>query len=249
MRCDRRHKVTLPALHSLCRAIFLIVLAALPGVLRSQVPAGIISTYAGGGGSTQDGVLATNYRLFNPSDVALDASGNVFIVDSGNHKVLRVDRATQIVSTVAGTGSPGYNGDNIAATSAQLNDPIGIAFDAAGNLYISDTDNARIRRVDAVTRIITTYAGTGVPGHNGDSIRANSAQLNDPYHICFDRSGNLYIAESAGHRVRMVNTAGIMTTVAGTGKSGYNGDNQPATNAELKNPQGVLVDSSNNLYI
>ncbi len=98
-----------------------------------------------------------------------------------------------------------------------MDNPVGIAFDAAGNLYISDNNNARIRRVDAVTGIITTYAGTGVSGYNGDNIQARLAQLNDPYHISFDPSGNLYIADSSNNRVRRVDTAGIITTVAGTG--------------------------------
>ena len=230
-------------------AVSLIGLVGVAGALRAQAPAGVISTYAGGGKSKDDGVPATDYKLSSPSDVAVDALGNIYIVDSGNHQIVRVDRATQILTIVAGTGKHGYNGDNIPATSATLDNPIGIAFDAAGNLYISDTDNARIRRVSAASGIITTYAGTGVSGFNGDNIQARLAELNDPYHISFDASGNLYIADSSNNRVRKVDTAGIITTVAGTGHGGYNGDNQQAIVAELHNPQGVLVDSSNNLYI
>ena len=162
---------------------------------------------------------------------------------------MKVDRATQILTVVAGTGKAGYNGDFIPATSAELNIPVGIAFDAAGNLYISDNDNARIRRVSAATGIITTYAGTGVSGYNGDNSPARLAQLNDPYHISFDPSGNLYIADASNNRVRKVDTAGIITTVAGTGLAGYNGDNQPATAAELNKPLAAVADSAGNLFI
>ena len=230
------------------RGIAMFWLAVLTGLLQAQTPTGAISTAAGGGNSTQDGVLATSYRLFQPSDVAIDSAGNFFIADFNNHKIMRVDRVTKIITTVAGTGTPGDTGDGGPPTSAKLNGPIGVAFDPiSGDLFISDSDNARVRRVHNQT--ITTYAGTGVAGYNGDNIPATEARLNTPYHICFDGFGNLYIASSNGHRIRMVNTAGIITTVAGTGNDGYNGDNQPAISAQLKNPRGVLVDSSGNLYI
>ena len=157
---------------------------------------------------------------------------------------------TQLVTTVAGTGRAGYNGDNITATSAQLNNPVGIAFDPAGNLYISDNNNARIRRVITTTGIITTYAGTGVSRViTATASWRGNAQLNDPYHISFDPSGNLYIADASNNRIRKVTTAGIITTVAGTGRAGYNGDNQPATAADLNKPLAAVADSGGNLYI
>ena len=142
--------------------------------LRAQAPAGTISTYAGGGKSKNDGVPATDYKLNSPSDVAVDALGNIYVADSGNNQVVKIDHATQILTVVAGTGRAGYNGDFIPATSAELNFPVGIAFDAAGNLYISDNNNARIRRVNTAG-IITTYAGTGVSGYNGDNRLATNA--------------------------------------------------------------------------
>ena len=153
------------------------------GALRAQAPAGIISTYAGGGKSKNDSVPATDYKLSSPSDVAVDALGNIYVADSANNQVVKIDHATHILTVVAGTGRSGYNGDFIPATSAELSFPVAIAFDPAGNLYISDNDNARIRRVSAATGIITTYAGTGVSGYNFDNIPARLAQLNDPYHI------------------------------------------------------------------
>ncbi len=244
-----RRRVPFQVPRRLYFAISLIGLMGAAGALRAQAPAGIISTYAGGGKSKNDGVPPTDYKLSSPSDVAVDALGNIYIADSGNNEVVKIDRATQILTVVAGTGKAGYNGDFIPATSAELDFPVAIAFDPAGNLYISDNDNARIRRVSAATGIITTYAGTGVSGYNFDNIPARLAQLNDPYHISFDPSGNLYIADASNNRVRRVDTAGIITTVAGTGIGGYNGDNQPATGAQLNKPLAAVADSSGNLYI
>ncbi len=236
-------------LRRLCWAVFLIGLVGAGGALSAQAPAGVISTYAGGGKSNQDGALATNYKLDRPSDVAVDNLGNIYIADRDHHKVLKVDHATQFVTTVAGTGTQGYNGDNRTATSARLDKPVGLAFDAAGNLYISESGNERVRRVDKDTGNITTYAGTGSSGYNGDGIQATQAHLNDPYHISFDQSGNLYIADSSNNRVRRVGTGGIILTVAGTGHAGYNGDNRLAIFAELNKPLAAVTDGSGNLYI
>jgi len=242
-------RVLVRVLRRLGGAISIICLVGLAGILRAQAPAGVISTYAGGGKSQNAGVPATDYRLSSPSDVAFDPLGNVYVADSGNNQVVKIDRTTQILTVVAGTGRGGYNGDFIPATSAELNYPVAIAFDPAGNLYISDNDNARIRRVSAANGFITTYAGTGVSGYNGDDRQARLAQLNDPYHISFDPSGNLYIADASNNRVRRVDREGIITTVAGTGHGGYNGDNRQATTADLNKPFAAFADSSGNLYI
>ena len=231
-------------------AVSLIGLVGVADALRAQAPAGTISTYAGGGRSSQDGVLATDYRLNNPSDVAVDGLGNVYIADSGNDKILKIDRATQIVTTVAGTGSSGYNGDFIPATSAQLNNPVGIAFDAAGNLYISDNNNARIRRVSAAHRDHHHLRrNRGCPATTGTTSRRRGPSSTTHTTSPSTRSGNLYIADASNNRVRRVDTAGIITTVAGTGLGGYNGDNQPATDARLNKPLAAVADNSGNLYI
>ena len=123
--------MSVPVLRKLCWAVWLIGLAGGAGALRAQVPTGIITTYAGGGKSNLDGVLATDYQLRRPADVAVDSLGNIYIADSNNDKVLKIDHTTRLVTTVAGIGLPGYNGDNIPATLARLNKPVGLAFDAA----------------------------------------------------------------------------------------------------------------------
>jgi sugar lactone lactonase YvrE len=212
---------------------------------------GTISTVAGTGipGFSGDSGPATAALLFKPTDVAIHPNGDLYIADTYNHRIRRVD-GTGIITTVAGTGSFLYNGDGIPAVSANLNDPSGIAFDAAGNLYIADTDHDRIRRVDAVTGIITTVAGTGDRGYNGDNQPATLAKINSPYHITLDALGNLFIADDGNHRVRRIDAnTGTITTVAGTGNAGYNGDGQPAASADLQDPRDVVTDAAGNLYI
>jgi Bacterial Ig-like domain (group 1)/NHL repeat len=212
---------------------------------------GPISTVAGTGipGFSGDSGPATAARLSNPTDVAVHPNGDLYIADTYNHRVRRVD-ASGNITTFAGTGNVANTADGILASLADLNHPSGIAFDAAGNLYIADTDHDRIRRVDNATGIITTVAGTGVRGYNGDNQSATLANINSPYHIALDALGNLFIADDGNHRVRRVDaTTGIITTVAGTGNAGYNGDNQPAASANLQNPRGVVSDGAGNLYI
>ena len=214
--------------------------------------AGIITTIAGNGnpGYSGDGGPATSAQLQYPAAVAVDASGNVYIADWANERIRKVTASTGIITTVAGTGNRGYNGDNIPATGAELFWPFGVALDTSGNLYIADTYNQRIRKVTASTGIITTVAGTGNRGYNGDNISATSAELQIPSGVALDASGNLYIADSNNQRIREVTSStGIITTVAGTGTPGYNGDNIPATSAELSFPFGVAIDATGNLYI
>jgi alpha-tubulin suppressor-like RCC1 family protein len=154
--------------------------------------------------------------------------------------------AAGYITTSAGTGTASYNGDNITATTAQLNYLRGVAVDSAGNIYIADSYNHRIRKVSG--GVITTVAGTGTAGYNGDSIAATSAQLNNPYGVAVDGAGNIFIADISNNRVRKV-SGGVMTTVAGTGTAGYNGDGITATSAQLNGPYGVAADSSGNVYI
>jgi sugar lactone lactonase YvrE len=217
--------------------------------IRRVDATGRITTVAGTGESGYDGdnKPATSAQLNRPLGVAVDASGNLYIADTDNLRIRRVD-ATGRITTVAGTGERGYDGDDKPATSARLNRPPGVAVDASGNLYIADYFNNRIRRVDT-TGQITTVAGTGEAGYDGDDKPATSAQLNGPFGVAVDGSGTLYIADYVNSRIRRVDASGRITTVAGTGESGYDGDDKPATSAQLANPNGVAVDGSGTLYI
>ncbi len=219
--------------------------------VRKVDTAGIITTFAGGGiPDLGDDRSATSAQFDPSSGVAFDFWGNLYIADLGNNRIRKVDKLTRIITTVAGTGLTGSAGDGGPATVAQLNGPFAIAFDSSGNLYIADSTGRRVRKVDRLTGIITTFAGTGVSGSAGDGGPAVAAQVNNPQGVAVDFSGNLYISEFAGHRVRKVNlSTGIITTVAGTGVTGFSGDNGPATAAKLNIPQGIAIDFSGNLYI
>jgi uncharacterized protein (TIGR03437 family) len=210
-----------------------------------KVTKGVITTVAGNGapGFTGDNVAATGARLNQPHGVAVDSAGNLYIADTKNFRIRKVTNG--VISTVAGNGTYGSSGDNGPATSAELAGPLGLAVDSAGNLYIADGDNSRIRKV--WNGVITTAAGNGTQGFSGDNGPATSAQLNDPSGVAVDSAGNLYIADGPDNRIRKV-TNGVITTVAGGGSSGL-GDNGPATNAQLNGPKGVAVDSAGNLYI
>jgi len=213
--------------------------------------AGDISTIAGTGtgGFSGDGAAATSAQLYNPYGVAVDGGGNVFIADSSNHRVRRVDGGTGLISTIAGTGTPGFSGDGAAATSAQLYYPLGVAVDGGGNVFIADTANHRIRRVDAGTGLISTIAGTGTFGFSGDGAAATSAQLYNPYGVAVDGVGNVFIADTYNHRVRRVDAGtGLISTFAGT-TAGFSGDGAAATSAQLWYPAGVAVDGAGNVFI
>lgn len=218
----------------------------------------IIVTEAGngGGGSSGDGGPATDAEIKDPRGIAFDSSGNLYIADSGGNRIRKVDKITKTITTVAGTGAQGFGGDGGAATDAQLAYPRGLAFDAADNLYISDTGNNRVRRVDAGDGSITTFAGNGVyidyDLDVGDGLLAPFAELSAPLGLAFDADGNLYIAESGNNRVRKVDTAGFISTFAGTGiwgQGGYAGDGGLATAAKLNYPMDVAFDVAGNLYI
>ena len=226
-------------------------------------PGNIIGSYGGDGGPAVEADL--NY----PRGVAVDGSGNLYIADTGNHRIRRVD-ATGIISTVAGTGQRTevevhiggwlgeYGGDGGPAVEAHLNYPTAVAVDGAGNLYIADAWNHLVRRVDA-GGTITTVAGSGTGtgrerynnqgGYSGDGGPAVEARLNGPWGVAVDRSGNLYIADAGNQRVRRVDGAGVITTVAGNGTSNYSGDGGPAVEASLRGPVKVAVDGLGNLYI
>ena len=219
----------------------------------TNLPNNIITTVAGTNypGYSGDGVAATNTYLNSPNGVAFDAFGNLFIVDSQNERIRKVD-TNGIITTVAGKGGSGsYSGDGGAATNANLNYPAGMTFDASGNLYIADEHNNRIRKVDT-KGVITTVAGkSGAASYSGDGGVATNANLANPIGVAFDVFGNLFIADAGNNRIREVNTNGIITTVAGT--NGYvvlySGDGGAATNANLSFPTGMAFDAFGNLFI
>jgi sugar lactone lactonase YvrE len=223
---------------------------ALTGV-TSTAPAGsgIISTYAGNGtaGFSGDGGAAISAELDQPVGSTMDSAGNLYFADSNNNRIRKVTPGG-VISTYAGNGTAGFSGDGGEATSAELSGPLGIAFDNAGNLYIAESGNERVRKVTPLG-IISTIAGNGTAGYNGDGIAATSAELNNPNGIVVDKSGNVYIGDYFNNRVREVNTAGVISTVTGTGTGGYSGDGGLAINAEVYWPAGVALDSSGNLYI
>ena len=211
------------------------------GRIRKVDTHGIITTVAGDGGPT------TEAQFYGATRLAVDAAGNIYVADRYNNRIRRVD-TSGIITTVAGNGSPGYAGDGGPALEAELNSPTGVAIDASGNLYIADSFNYRLRRVD--TRgTITTMAGNGTLSYAGDGGPAIGAELNDPAGMALDFSGNLYFADSHNYRICRVDTCGTISTVAGNGSRGYAGDGGPATAAELSDPAGIALDADFNLYI
>jgi hypothetical protein len=228
-------------------------------VIRRVDAAGIITTAVGNGtcGYSGDSGLATNASLNSLGDdaVTFDSSGNMFIADFGNNVIRRVDAVTQIITTVAGNGTAGYSGDGGLATSASLNSPTGVAVDALGNLFIADLYNNVIRRVDAATQIITTYAGNGTsPSYppsappSGVGGPATGVAVGLPGGIALDSSGDLFIADSYGYLWR-VDASGNITIWAGTGIVGFSGDGGPATSAELSSAVYPVIDASGNIFI
>ena len=217
--------------------------------IRRVDSSGTITTVAGTGerGAGGDGGPAVAAALNGPEGVAVDAAGNLYIADSGNHRIRRVD-VSGTVTTIAGTGRPGYSGDGGPAAKAQLGSPSGVAVDDAGNLYIAETGTSRIRRVD-VSGTITTIAGTGRFGYSGDGGPAVMAQLGSPVDVAVDDEGNVYIADTLNSRIRRVDPSGTITTIAGTGEPGFTTDGGPATAAQIDRPQGVAVGGDGNLYI
>jgi len=228
------------------------ILMTLAAVSTAQTP-GEIVTVAGNGtpGYSGDDGPATSAELSDPSGVAVDHSGNVYIADYANDCVRKVTASTGTITTAAGVCTQGGDsGDGGPATSANLSGPVYIALDGAGNLYIADAFNARIRKVTASTGMITTVAGDGTQGFSGDGGLAIYAQLNEPWGIAVDTSGNIYIADQNNNRIRKVTAStGVISTIAGTGTASYTGDGGPATSADLDYPAGIAVDASGDVYM
>ncbi|GEM_PF-6547267 len=271
-------------------------------MVRKLLRNGTIVAVAGSGNRSSpffsgDGGPAVAAALNEPNGLALDTAGNLYISDTVNHRVRMVSAADQTITTVIGTGEPGYTGDGGAARNAQIDLPTGLVFDASGNLYIGDRNSHVVRKVSLQPNgtiadgVITTFAGTGSSGFSGDGGPATTAQLSDPYGLVFDPGGNLYIAdedngrvrkvssqegtistfvgpglnepeglamdirgnlyiaENEGHRIRKVTSERVISTLAGTGISGFSGDGRPASEAQLSYPKGVAIDQTGNIYI
>ncbi|OFW40135.1 MAG: hypothetical protein A3J28_06665 [Acidobacteria bacterium RIFCSPLOWO2_12_FULL_60_22] len=218
--------------------------------IRKITPVGIMNTVAGTGtpsfGSSGDGGAATSASVSSPSGVAVDAAGNLYIVDSLNSRIRKVSPAG-IITNFAGGAFYGFSGDGGPATNAGLRAPTGLAV-VGGNLYIADTGNGRIRRVDPSGNI-GTVAGIGLVNFSGDGGPATGASLSNPESVEVDATGNLYIADTGGNRIRKVSSAGVITTAAGNGTPAFSGDGGPATQSSLDGPRGVAVDTAGNLYI
>jgi sugar lactone lactonase YvrE len=211
-----------------------------------KVSNGVITTFAGmsgmsGIGYSGDNGPATKATFNDLADVAVDTSGNVYVADSRNNAIRKVSKG--VITTIAGNGTKGYSGDHGPATGAELNDPLGVAVDASGNVYIADSWNNLIRKVS--NGAIAPLAG-GASVNFGDKGPATGAQLSEPFGVAVDASGNLYIADS--YTIRKV-SQGVITTFAGNGLYGYSGDNGPATSAALEQPFGVAVDAAGDVYI
>ncbi len=223
-------------------------------VREVNASAGQIKTVAGNGEGSYngDGGAAAGAELYDPTSVAVDAAGDLFIADSNNNVVRKVNASTGLITTVAGNGAWGYGGDGAAATSAQVDDPMGIAVDAAGNIYIADSGNNVVRKIDPAGTI-TTIAGDFAlgAGYSGDGSAATAGQLDAPTGLAVD-GDFLFIADTGNNVVRRVDlSTGIITTVAGNDAlgSGYSGDGQAATGAQLDAPTGIAVNASGDLYI
>ncbi len=213
---------------------------------------GTLTTIAGTGktGYTGDGGPATEGTFNKPHEIRFDKAGDLFIVDMGNNAVRKIDRKTGILSTMAGTGQPGYSGDGGLAIEAQLKEPHSIQFGPDGMLYICDIGNHVIRRVDLSTGQISTFAGTGKAGPTPDGAPIVGTPLKGPRSIDFDQQGNLWLATREGNQVfRLDLAAGIIHHVAGTGEKGFSGNGGPAKDATLSGPKGIAVDADGNVWL
>ncbi|PQJ09211.1 hypothetical protein CJD36_020715 [Flavipsychrobacter stenotrophus] len=211
---------------------------------------GILSTIAGNGstGATGDGGPATAATLSNPAGIARDAAGNIYISVQYSHKIRKI-ATTGIITTVAGTGSVAFGGDGGPATAASFSYPNFLALDNAGNLLITDNGNFRIRKLDVTTGIINTIAGNGSSTFSGDGGPATAASLYYPGGVAVNAAGEILIGDNLHNRIRLINSAGTINTVAGNGVAGYSGDGGPATSAKINGAVDVCYDATSNFYI
>jgi sugar lactone lactonase YvrE/PKD repeat protein len=218
-------------------------------IRKVTLSSGIINTIAGNGCYGGDGSSANSAFLNNPNDVAIDGFGNIFIADTYNNRIRKINATTGIISTIAGYGIAGFNGDSILASVAYLNNPTDIALDSFGNIYFVDQRNNRIRKIEKASGRIITVAGDGLSGFSADGVSATSSKLNSPSSMCLDSFGNIYISDSYNNRIRKVSAStGIITTIAGIGTMGFSGDGNLATLAKLSFPGGIAVDKLGNIF-
>ncbi len=209
-----------------------------------------ISTIAGTGvaGTSGDGGPATAAQFRNPLSGKFDASGNMYIVEYNSHRIRKID-ASGVITTIAGAGGASFSGDGGAATAATFNNPIALAIDTSGNIYVSDRNNNRIRKI-STSGVITTVAGTGTASYTGDGGAATAATINRPNGLNTDAAGNVYFADEDNNVIRKITVStGIITTIAGTGATTFGGDLGPATAADLNKPKDVFVAASGEIYI
>lgn len=221
-------------------------------VRRVSARTGQIDTVAGTGekGFSNDGGHGNMAALNSPTGLAFDSLGNLFIADTGNHRI-RMYTPNGYLYTVAGNGRKGYNGEGLRPVSAQLNMPTGVAVSPRGELYISDTGNHRVRKIDRQSGFLVSVAGTGIKGNDGDLALAENAKLNKPSALIFDKRGNLFIADTGNHQVRWVEPRRtLIFTIAGTGKRGFSGEgDRRSIDSMLNNPTGLAIDKKGRLYI
>ncbi|WMT40993.1 hypothetical protein RE628_28690 [Paenibacillus sp. D2_2] len=227
--------------------------------VRSTVPvaygAMMTSSYGAGNGTSGfsgDGGYSMAGQLNSPSGMAIDptsSSQDYYIADTVNNRIRKVTGNTSNIMTYAGNGTAGYTGDGGSRAGAQLNAPRGVAVDSQGNVYIADTGNHVVRKVAKATGIITTFAGSGEQGYNGDGGQASSAQLSSPWDLAFDKYDNLYITDTGNHAIRRVDLNGSIMTVAGNGEAGFSGEGTSALTAKLNSPTGIFVTSKGEIYI
>jgi hypothetical protein len=218
--------------------------------IRKVTPQGIISTVAGYGtyGFSGDGGGATHAWFEGPTAVAVNAAGDIYIADSGNDRIREVTPRWGEITTVAGDGTQGYTGDGGSGVDAEIDDPTGLAVNAAGDVFIADSVNNVIREL-LPSGVITTFAGDGTAGYNGDGGAATGAELSSPTGVAVDAAGDVFVADTGNNRIREISTAGTITTVAGSGALGSTGDGGPADWARLSAPSGVAVDASGVVWI
>ncbi|HEY4010033.1 MAG TPA: hypothetical protein VGM11_07760 [Acidobacteriaceae bacterium] len=229
---------------------FYVADAASEVVRKVTVSTGIISTVAGSGvsGYAGDDGPATKAKLDFPFGIALDRANNLYIADRGNNVVRRVDASTGIITTIGGDGLPGFSGDGGLATKASLNTPENIAFDSAGNLYLTDFANSRVREISAATGIIRTVAGGG--SSLQEDVAATSASIHQIDCVAVDAGGNLYVCDRDREGVREIDAAtGTIHTIAGNGNYGESGNGGPATSAEMSTPYGIAFTASGAMLV
>jgi sugar lactone lactonase YvrE len=212
----------------------------------NHLQAQTVSTTAGG--YVGDNGPATSAAISNPNGLLRDSSGNTFVSDFYGQRIRKIN-SSGTISTYAGNGKGGYNGDGMLATQTEISYTTGMVFDSAGNIVFADGGNSRVRKIDKSTRIVTTIAGNGTYGYTGDGGPATSAEIGQPWGLMYDSTGNLYIADIGENVVRKVDTSGIIHTYAGTGVAGFSGDGGPAISAELYAPDGLAMDTNGNIYI